>query len=115
MFPVSCVMFYKDSFLICCNTSNHYNIFETVVRWRHNRKLISPAFNLRMLNSFVPIFAEQSLILCKKLETMVDKGIFDAQPYLALCLLDMVCGKTEFSFYTTQNLRFVDCRNYHGY
>lgn len=72
-----------------------FKIFEKVSRWRRNRKLIATTFNQRMLNSFMPIFEEQSLIFREKLKEMEGKGIFDVNILLSRCHVDIICGNKD--------------------
>lgn len=70
------------------------NCFKYIVvpQWKRNRKIILPTFNQKILNAFVPIFAEQSNILVEKLKRLVGQGCTDILPMISSCTLDTVCG-----------------------
>lgn len=85
-----------------------YLFFSGVVsRWRHHRKLISPAFNLRVLKTFVPVFEEQSLLLCEKLKAKMGGGFFDVYPFVSRCILDIVCGKGALQVYKVKPFQLL--------
>lgn len=71
----------------------HTILIVAVPVWRRHRRLIAPAFNQRVLNSYVPVFDRQSKILVRKLRNHVGNGEFEILRYLALCTLDMVFGE----------------------
>ncbi|KAF5292053.1 hypothetical protein FQR65_LT11319 [Abscondita terminalis] len=62
-----------------------------VARWKHNRKIIMPTLNQKILDSFVPFFADQSNILLKELETKVGTGDFNIFEYIMKCIIDNLC------------------------
>jgi cytochrome P450 family 4 len=66
-----------------------------VSTWRVHRKIINQAFNMRILESFVEIFAEQSSILIGKLENELNREEFDVSYYISRCVLDFVCGEIQ--------------------
>ncbi|XP_046735162.1 cytochrome P450 4C1-like isoform X3 [Diprion similis] len=59
--------------------------------WRIHRKLIGPTFNLKILESFVSVFAAQSCIMVKKMETELNGGEFLVFKYVSLCAMDIIC------------------------
>lgn len=61
--------------------------------WRPIRKLLNPSFNLKILQSFVPIFNNKTKIMLENLEKEAGNPNFDFAPYMHACTLDMVCGK----------------------
>lgn len=60
--------------------------------WKPIRKLLNPCFNLKILQSFVPIFNEKTNLMLSNLDKEVNSGIFDISQYIFACTLDMVCG-----------------------
>lgn len=60
--------------------------------WRMHRKVIGPTFNLKILESFVEVFATQAKILVERLRSNVDGQEFEVSNYLSLCTLDVICG-----------------------
>nr|CAH7734992.1 unnamed protein product [Callosobruchus chinensis] len=59
--------------------------------WRKNRKLISPSFNQRILDTFVEIFAEQSEIFVDVLKKHVGQKNLDIYLLTTRCTLDIIC------------------------
>lgn len=72
-------------------------IVKSVSTWKRNRKLIGPAFNLRVLNNFVSIFAEQATILTEIVDKHVGEEI-DILPYVVRVSVDSICGKINIPF-----------------
>ncbi|XP_012281037.1 cytochrome P450 4C1 [Orussus abietinus] len=62
-----------------------------VTKWRIHRKLIMPTFNQKILESFVDIFANQSMIMVREMEVEVDGKEFGIFKYVSLCTLDIIC------------------------
>lgn len=56
-------------------------------------QILTPAFHFKILDDFLDVFNEQSVVLTNKLENEVDNGSFNIFPYVTLCTLDIVCGK----------------------
>uniref|UniRef100_A0A182JLR2 Uncharacterized protein n=1 Tax=Anopheles atroparvus TaxID=41427 RepID=A0A182JLR2_ANOAO len=64
--------------------------------WKTQRKALNPAFNTRILNSFIPVFVDCSKLMVQNIERAVWDGgrsvsIF---PFISKCTLEMVCGTT---------------------
>ncbi|KFB43913.1 AGAP002205-PA-like protein [Anopheles sinensis] len=64
--------------------------------WKTQRKALNPAFNTRILNSFIPVFVDCSKLMVQSMEREVWNGgktvpIF---PFISKCTLEMVCGTT---------------------
>ncbi|KAG4066807.1 hypothetical protein HA402_012874 [Bradysia odoriphaga] len=62
--------------------------------WKPMRKLLNSAFNVRILQSFVPVFNEKSTYLIKNIDRQVGEGTFDILKLLHSCTLDMICSTT---------------------
>jgi len=63
-------------------------------KWRNRRKILTPAFHFKILEDFIDVFVDQSLILVNKLKREVGKDSgFNIFPYVTLCTLDIICGK----------------------
>ncbi|XP_025831459.1 cytochrome P450 4C1 [Agrilus planipennis] len=60
-------------------------------RWRSHRKIITPAFHFKILESFIDVFEKNCSILIKKFEQEVGKNSFDVYPYVTLLALDIIC------------------------
>lgn len=61
--------------------------------WRPQRKILNSAFNLKILQSFIPIFNAKSDLLVRNVGRMIGKGSFDVAPIIFACTLDMVSCK----------------------
>lgn len=59
---------------------------------------MNPSFNLKILQSFVPIFNEKTKNMLEKLDKEVGNTNFDILPFMNVLTLDMVCGNEFFSF-----------------
>ncbi|XP_076317892.1 cytochrome P450 4V2-like isoform X2 [Tachypleus tridentatus] len=59
-------------------------------KWKMKRKLLTPSFHFRILDSFIPVFNKQSRILLKKLKLM-EGGSVDIVSMVTLCTLDIIC------------------------
>uniref|UniRef100_A0A1B0BME5 Cytochrome P450 n=1 Tax=Glossina palpalis gambiensis TaxID=67801 RepID=A0A1B0BME5_9MUSC len=53
--------------------------------------ILTPAFHFKILDDFIDVFNEQSVILTRKLEHEVGSEAFNLFPYVTLCTLDIVC------------------------
>jgi cytochrome P450 len=63
-------------------------------KWRSRRKILTPAFHFKILEDFIDVFQDQSLILVKKLKREVgNESGFNIFPYITLCALDIICGE----------------------
>ncbi|KAF5292049.1 hypothetical protein FQR65_LT11315 [Abscondita terminalis] len=62
-----------------------------VPKWKRHRKVIMPTFNQKILDEFVPVFVEQSMILVEQLKNEVGKGEFNIFYYVSRCTLDIIC------------------------
>lgn len=60
-------------------------------KWRIHRRLIMPAFNPKILQSFVEIFDKHSRILVKNLESEIDGEEFDVFKLISVCTLNTIC------------------------
>lgn len=68
--------------------------------WKPIRKLLNPTFNLKILQSFVPIFNDKTNIMLENLDKETGNKNFDLSKYMHACTLDMVCGKYfSYKFY----------------
>ncbi|CAG2172884.1 unnamed protein product [Oppiella nova] len=63
-------------------------------RWRGHRKMLTPAFHFRILESFVPIINKQQQIMMKIIDDMYAKHdgvVDDVRPLITNCALDIIC------------------------
>ena len=81
---------------------------ETVEKWRKHRRIITPAFNMRLLESFFEIFNRKNQLLIEQLKTETGTGKhFDAWKYISSTALDIICGESSVKIYCTQNKYFT--------
>ncbi|XP_072165418.1 cytochrome P450 4V2-like [Diadema setosum] len=60
-------------------------------KWFHRRKMLTPAFHFAVLQNFIDVFNEQSIIMCQKLDQLAHKSVtVDICPYITLCVLDII-------------------------
>ncbi|XP_054262081.1 cytochrome P450 4C1-like [Macrosteles quadrilineatus] len=62
-----------------------------VEKWKRNRRAITPAFNMRLLEQFIPVFNDQNRVLVEKMSKMVDLGMFDVWDFVSPATLDIIC------------------------
>ncbi|XP_065091176.1 cytochrome P450 4c21-like [Ochlerotatus camptorhynchus] len=60
--------------------------------WREHRKTLSPLFNSKILNSFIPVFERATNDILKRLEKVSDGRDFDVLEYTSYCTAQMVYG-----------------------
>ncbi|XP_033224632.1 cytochrome P450 4C1-like [Belonocnema kinseyi] len=60
-------------------------------KWRVHRRLIMPAFNQKILQSFIEIFEKHSMILVQELEKHVNGKEFDVFKHISVCTLNTIC------------------------
>lgn len=62
-------------------------------KWYKRRKIITPTFHFKILDTFLDVFNENSEILVNKLREKAETGdVFDVYPFITLCALDIICG-----------------------
>lgn len=59
--------------------------------------MLTPTFHFKILEEFIQVFNEQSVVLVEKLNKKVGQD-FDIFPFVTRCTLDIICGKNSFSF-----------------
>lgn len=64
-------------------------------KFKHNKKLLTPAFHSQNLKQYLKVFSEYSNKLIDELEEQVDEPEFDIQPYLSLSTMFALLGKTK--------------------
>ncbi|CAI6360436.1 unnamed protein product [Macrosiphum euphorbiae] len=66
-----------------------------VEKWRRHRRMITPAFNAKLLEQFFPVFNEKNKILIKNVTKELNKTqMFDLWHYIAPAALDTICQTT---------------------
>lgn len=66
-------------------------------KWRVHRKMLTPAFHFRILESFVPIINKQQQIMLETIKSKLSNNqvIDDVRPLITNCALDIICGKLK--------------------
>lgn len=80
--------------------------------WRKHRRIISPTFNQRVLNTYVPVFDQQAKILVNQLRDKVGKGEFEIHKYMAACTLDMVFGELKELLFAIFDIKIIEYYSY---
>ncbi|XP_052891159.1 cytochrome P450 4C1-like [Anopheles moucheti] len=64
--------------------------------WKTQRKALNPAFNTRILHSFIPVFVKYSKLMVQNMENSIGEGAqrLSIFPFISKCSLEMVCGTT---------------------
>ncbi|XP_039300946.1 cytochrome P450 4V2-like, partial [Nilaparvata lugens] len=63
-----------------------------VDKWKKNRRAITPAFNNKLLEQFVPVFNQQNKLLVEKLAPHLNKAEqFDLFDLISPATLDIIC------------------------
>ncbi|KAK7604566.1 hypothetical protein V9T40_005752 [Parthenolecanium corni] len=89
----------------CLEKSNFYKFFINTVgeglfsapveKWKKHRRLITPAFNTRLMETFFPIFNAKNERLVQRMKKEADTGkYFDLWPYISSNSLDIICQTT---------------------
>ena len=60
--------------------------------------MLTPTFHFRILHDFLDVFNQQAHTLVAKLQRHVDQGPFNVFQDIALCALDIICGKDSSPF-----------------
>nr|CAD7260920.1 unnamed protein product [Timema shepardi] len=63
----------------------------TGAKWKRHRKIITPTFHYKILESFIDVFNLNGQKLVDKLQKEVNGPEFDICPYVTLCTLDIIC------------------------
>ncbi|KAG8325899.1 heme binding [Homalodisca vitripennis] len=60
--------------------------------WRKQRRFLTPAFHVSVLQSFISYFEKSAILLVKNLSEMVGKE-FDVTKLMSLCSFDIICDR----------------------
>ena len=78
------------------NISNIVQFYSTGDKWKRHRKLLTPAFHFKILDTFFPVMNENAEIMMERFEKIVDlensshRGV-DIRSLVADCALDTIC------------------------
>lgn len=54
--------------------------------------MLTPTFHFSILNSFIEIYNDQSIIFMEQIKSMADQNLpFDIFSYIGRCALDIIC------------------------
>lgn len=76
--------------------------YSTGDKWKRHRKLLTPAFHFKILDSFFPVMNDNTKEMMARFEKIVSKdetehrGI-DIRQLVGDCTLDTICGKPLFT------------------
>ncbi|XP_045478381.1 cytochrome P450 4C1-like [Harmonia axyridis] len=59
--------------------------------WQRHRKLITPTFHFKILDSFQEVFSEKAHLLLDELKPLADGKFFDISTLVTHCALDIIC------------------------
>ncbi|XP_023238241.1 cytochrome P450 4c3-like [Centruroides sculpturatus] len=100
------------------NKDRIYNIFHPWLgtglitssndKWRHRRKLLTPAFHFRILEDFQGIFNDHSNILIEKLKNKKQNEEFLIDELIRLCTLDIIADSAMGVRFITQDRSGTD-------
>uniref|UniRef100_A0A1W7R8Y7 Putative cytochrome p450 cyp3/cyp5/cyp6/cyp9 subfamily n=1 Tax=Aedes albopictus TaxID=7160 RepID=A0A1W7R8Y7_AEDAL len=62
--------------------------------WKGQRKALNPAFNIKILESFVPIFCNATKNMLQRLDAIPAGETINIMEYLSRCTLEMTCATT---------------------
>jgi cytochrome P450 len=68
-------------------------VFFSDTIWRRHRKILNPTFNLKILESFLPIFVEKSRQLAEDMGKNVDNADFNVMEITIKYTLEAVFGE----------------------
>ena len=54
--------------------------------------MLTPAFHFSILENFIEVFNEKSLMFVEKLKKEIGSEQFNIAPYITMCTLDIICG-----------------------
>lgn len=66
-------------------------------KWRPRRKIITPAFHFKILETFVEVFEANGTVLMEKFRKEVGKESINIYNYITLYALDIICGEMAVS------------------
>ncbi|XP_044745743.1 cytochrome P450 4C1-like [Coccinella septempunctata] len=59
--------------------------------WQRHRKLITPTFHFKILDSFQEVFSEKAHLLVEELKPLANGEYFDISTLVTHCALDIIC------------------------
>lgn len=62
-------------------------------KWKTQRKILTPAFHFKILESYIDVFNTNATIMMDLLGKNEGKENFNIVPFIDNCTLDIICGK----------------------
>lgn len=78
----------EGDYLILAKWLGNGLLTSTGSKWKNRRKLLTPTFHFKILEDFIPVMNEQSVILCEKLSVKSDDE--DVSRYITSATLDII-------------------------
>lgn len=69
-------------------------------KWKTQRKILTPAFHFKILESYTDVFNTNATIMMDLLEENKGKEKFNILPFIDNCTLDIICGKNLYVLLT---------------
>jgi cytochrome P450 len=67
-------------------------------KWHSHRKILTATFHFKILEEYIQVFNSYSQALVQKLEELIGQPFVDVTPYITMCTLDIICGKTFINY-----------------
>lgn len=86
----------STSFFVIINNQIHsiFLLMRAVDKWRKHRRVITSAFDTKLLEKFITTFNEKNRILIKNMREELNKPVkFNLFEYISQTTVDTICGK----------------------
>lgn len=77
----------------CCKSLFPFRLMFLGEKWKRSRKLLTPAFHFKIVQSYLQFIPPLTKIFINKLDEQVGKGAFDISKLTSLYTLDVICGE----------------------
>ena len=77
---------------------NIIKVLVTGMKWKHTRRLLTPAFHFKILDTFFDVFNRNSTVLTEIMAKKIEEsnaGEMDMIPLMKRCTLDIICGELD--------------------
>ena len=68
------------------------------MKWKDTRRLLTPAFHFKILDTFFDVFNRNSTVLTEIMAKKIEEsntGELNMIPLMKCCTLDIICGKLD--------------------
>lgn len=76
--------------------------------------MLTPTFHFKILEDFIHVFNEQSVILIDKLDKKVDQEC-EIFSFVTLCTLDVICGKAIILYIRWKGIIYIRFKHRNGH